>query len=529
MAPRIRPAVAGLNRARRGMRREPARALRAARALALVLLAGQLAGCMLGPDYRRPDAGALGIPEAWHATLPHGGSLVELSEWWRRFDDPALSALIAAAQADNPNIDAAVARVREARAIRRGSLAPLLPQLNATGSFERSNGNTQAVTSNDVSQPQSLQESELNTTRGALEASWEIDLFGRRRRAVQAESARSDAAVDDWHDARVSVAADVADNYAALRECEALLEARRDEQRSRERSDALARLRVQAGFLSPTDAELPIASVAEGRNALVQQASQCELDRNALTALTGMARGPLDTLLKPGYARMLVPRDGAIVALPASSIEQRPDVRSAERAVAAASAEIGEARAARFPQLSLTGSIEVDRYHITGQSLTLHPWAFGPSLSLPVFDGGSGAANERAARARYESAMANYRGKVRQAVNEVENALTRVDASVELERSAVESERHYRLYSEATDRQFQAGSRDVLDVETARGQLIASTQSVAVARLERAQAWIALYRAIGGGWQEPDPALALAQPTDPGHQDGKQGGTTLTP
>ncbi|TCK33801.1 NodT family efflux transporter outer membrane factor (OMF) lipoprotein [Paraburkholderia sp. BL8N3] len=503
-------------------RRWPAAARTAA---GIVAAAVSLSGCMVGPDYHQPDAKALGIPDNWHASLPHGGSVAELARWWRRFDDPVLSQLIDAAQADNPNLDVAISRVREAQAQQRGSVAALLPQLNATGSFDRSNSNTQAVTSNDITQSDTLEEGELNTTRGALEASWEIDLFGRSRRAVQAASARGDAAVDDWHDARVSIAADVADNYAALRECEALVEARGDEQRSREQSNQLTQLRVQAGFLAPVDAALPIASVAEGVNALTQQASLCEQYRNSLTGLTGIQRERLDGLLKPGYAVMLAPRDGAIVSLPATSIEQRPDVRSAERALAAASAEIGEAEAARLPSLSLTGSIEVDRYHVTGQSLTLRPWSFGPSLTLPVLDGGSGAANQRAARARYDGALATYRAKVRQAVNEVENALTRVDASVELERSALEAEQHYRIYSEATDRQFQAGSSDVLDVETARGQLIASLEAVAVAQLERAQAWIALYRAIGGGWQDATEVVAEVPPRPPAPDRRAAGGS----
>jgi NodT family efflux transporter outer membrane factor (OMF) lipoprotein len=461
-----------------------------------------LTGCMVGPAYRPPGTAALKIPAAWHAMLPHDGSMVELARWWGQFDDPVLSSLIEAAQADSPTVDSAVARLRQARATRSGSIAALLPKVDGSGSFNRSNENTQAVTSSNVNQPTTLESGELNTTRGALQASWEVDLFGKTRRHVQADSARIEAGVANWHDARVSVAADVADAYSRTRVCEALIEAEQDEQRSRIKTDAVTKLRVQAGFLAPDDAALPQASMAEGEESLTRQRSECEQDRNELVALSGLSRDELDARLRAGYAVVPVPRDGAVTAVPAQAIEQRPDIRSAERSLAAASAEIGEAMAARLPSLSLTGSIEVDQYHVTGQSLMLRPWSFGPALSLPIFDGGSGAANVEAARGRYDEALANYKQKVRQAVMEVENALVRVNSSVQREQASLVAEANYQRYSEATERRFQTGGRDVLEVETARRQYVTGRRSVAEARLERAQAWIALYRAVGGGWQQ---------------------------
>ncbi|AOJ09685.1 efflux transporter outer membrane subunit [Burkholderia mayonis] len=472
-----------------------------------------LTGCMVGPSYRPPDASSLKIPDAWHATLPHGGSVVELARWWRQFDDPALSSLIDAAQADSPTIDATVARMRQARASRAASGAGLLPKLDGVASFNRSNANTQAVTSNDVSHSTSIESGELDTTRGGLQASWEIDLFGKTRRRMQADDARIDASVADWHDARVSVAADVADAYFRTRACESLVDAQEDEQRSRIATDAVTRRRVAAGFLSPSDAALPKASIAEGDDVLGRQRAECETDRNALVALTGLPRGELDARLAAGRATVPEPRDGAIDALPARTIAQRPDVRASERALAAASAEIGEATAARLPSLSLSGSIEIDRYRVSGQALTLRPWSFGPSLSVPLFDGGSGAARVEGARGRYDEALANYKRKVRQAVMEVENALARIDASVGRERAALVAQAHYGRYAQTVERRFRAGASDVLEVETARRQYVTSRQSVASARLERAQAWIALYRAVGGGWRQADVRDARASGT----------------
>ncbi|KAB0633745.1 hypothetical protein WT67_23250 [Burkholderia stagnalis] len=483
----------------------PSRRRWRALAVACALLAG-LPGCMLGPTYRPPDASSLKIPDAWHATLPHDGSVVELARWWRQFDDPALSALIDAAQADSPTIDAALARLRQARASRATSMAGLLPKLDGIASFNRSNANTQAVTSNDVSQSTSIQSGELDTMRAGLQASWEIDLFGKTRRRLQADAARIDARVDDWHDARVSVASDVADAYFRTRACESLVDAQADEQRSRIASDEVTRRRVAAGFLSPSDATLPKASIAEGEDVLARQRAECEADRNELVALTGVPRDALDARLAAGYAKVPEPRGGALDALPARTLEQRPDVRASERTLAAASAEIGEAIATRLPSVSLSGSIEIDRYQVSGQSLTLRPWLFGPTVNVPLFDGGSGAARVEGARGRYDEALANYKRKVRQAVMEVENALVRVEASVGRERAALVAQENYRRYAQTIERRFGAGTSDVLEVETARRQYVTSRQSVASARLERAQAWVALYRAAGGGWRQADTA-----------------------
>ncbi|NTZ82337.1 efflux transporter outer membrane subunit [Burkholderia metallica] len=468
----------------------------------LVALLVVLPGCMLGPTYRPPDAASLKIPAAWHATLPHDGSVVALAHWWRQFDDPALTALIDAAQADSPTIDAALARIRQARASRATSVAGLLPKLDGIASFNRSNANTQAVTSNDVSQSTSVQSGELDTSRAGLQASWELDLFGKARRGLQADDARVASRVGEWHDARVSVAADVADAYFRTRACESLVTAHEDEQRSRAATDAVTRQRVTAGFLSPADATLPQASLAEGEDVLARQRAECEADRNELVALTGLSRDALDTRLAAGYAKVPEPRGGALDALPARTIEQRPDVRASERTLAAANAEIGAAIAARLPSVSLSGSIEIDRYQAGGgQSLTLRPWMFGPTLTLPLFDGGTGAARVEGARGRYDEALANYKRKVRQAVMEVENALVRVEASVGRERAALVAQENYQRYAQTVERRFRVGSSDVLEVETARRQYVTSRQSVASARLERAQAWVALYRAVGGGWQ----------------------------
>lgn len=475
-----------------------------ARALT-ALLSALSAACALGPDYVAPTAAELRVPPAWHATLPHNGSVLELDTWWAQFNDPVLSALIGAAQADNPTVDEAVARLRQARAQAASSRAALLPALEGSASFNRSNSNTTAVTSSDVDSETSVQNGELNVAAASLEASWELDLFGKLRREHEASRARAEAELAGWHDARVSVAADVADAYMRLRECQALLQTAQADHRARERSQEITLLKVRAGFAAPVESALSDASVAQSEDLLEQQRSLCELDANEIVASSGLSRNELDTRLSLGYASIPTPREAAVQAIPATTLEQRPDVREKERRLAAANAEIGAAIAARLPSVSLAGSIGIDQYQASGQSLQLRPWSFGPSLGLPVFDGGSGAAQLEAAHGEYDQALAQYKEKVRQAVWEVEDALARIAVSQRRARAAAQAEDRYQRYFESVERQYRAGSIDVLDLEISRGQLIITERARLAAQLERARAWIALYRAVGGGWR-PTPA-----------------------
>jgi outer membrane protein, multidrug efflux system len=461
-----------------------------------------LAGCVLGPAYHAPPVAQLRIPPAWHATLPHGGSMVELGRWWQQFDDPELSALIDIAEADSPTIGQAVARLRSARADLAVSRAAYLPGVDASGSFNRSNANTTAVTSANVNQPATVESGELNVTSGSLDVSWELDLFGKVRRRNQASAARAEAGLAEWHDARVSVAADVADAYARLRQCQALLQLQRVNEVSVNTARRITAAKVRFGFATPADAALTEASVDEASDSLEFQSSACEQVANELVALSGVDRTTLDLRLASTYGQIPVPRDATVPAIPAQVIEQRPDVRARERELAAANAEIGEAMAARLPSVSLTGSIGVNHYQASGQTLTLRPWAFGPGLTLPIFDGGRGAANVDAARAQYDETLGAYEETVRKAVMEVENALVRVDASVRREQAAAAAQKNYQRYFDATEQKYRTGAEDVLDLETARRQLVSDGQRVASARLERAQAWIALYKAVGGGWRE---------------------------
>jgi len=454
------------------------------------------AACAVGPDYRAPDAEQAGIPSNWHARLPHDGELASLAQWWRQFDDPLLSELVETAEAGHPSIAAAVASVREARAGVIAARGGLLPALNANGSMTRSSG--AGDTSGSESPPFTL-------VNGALDASWELDLFGGARRDLEASRAQLQAAQAGWDDARVSLAAEVADAYVERRYCERLLALYRDTLQSRRETERLTVLKLDAGFAAPADAAQARAGRYDSENQLIAQEGVCQQDLNRLAQLTAMPAAQLEArLAATPSAAIPVPHEPAVPSVPAAILSQRPDLMSAERSLAAASANIGVAVASRLPSLTLTGSIGIN--HLVHSDNDVRSWSWAPSLSLPVFDGGAGRARVETARAQYDRALAQYRGKVLNAVQEVEDALTRVDASVRRADAARAAAQNYTVLLDSQENRYQLGATSLLDLEDSRRLALASRETLAAVEREISASWIALYKAAGGGWNDAAPS-----------------------
>ncbi|MFT4045687.1 MAG: efflux transporter outer membrane subunit [Solimonas sp.] len=473
------------------------------------LLAGLtalLGACAVGPDYRAPpkeDA----VPQGWHAQLPHGGELSSMTQWWQQFDDPRLAELVDLAEARHPTIAAAIGAVREARAAVTTSRAGLLPGASATGLMTRGSGSSD--TSGVETAPYTL-------FNGSLDASWELDLFGGARRGLEASRARLQAAQADWNEARVTLAAEVADAYVEFRYCGRLVALYRDALESRRETERLTSLKLKAGFVAPADEAQARAGTYESENQLIAQQGVCQQDLNRLAQLTALSAAELDARFAtvgadapsqddarggiPVPARPLVP------AVPAALLSQRPDVMSAERALAAASAGIGVAVASRLPSLSLGGSIGINHLEHTGQDV--RSWSWSPQISLPIFEGGAGVARVETARAQYDQALAQYRSKVLVAVQEVEDALTRVDASVRRAEAARQAERNYSALLASQENRYRLGAGSLLDLEDTRRLALNSRQSLAAVELEISQSWIALYKAAGGGWNDAPAAGA---------------------
>lgn len=453
-----------------------------------------LAGCAVGPDYRAP---ALPAPAQFHAALPAAAPAAPaLADWWRQFDDPLVPALVQAALADNPGLDKARARLDFAQAQLAGARGALWPELQANLQAERSglrgSGPSRVGTS----------------VMRSLDARWQIDLFGGQRRTVEAASARAAARDADWHAARVALVAEVATQAVNYRACSAAAAVLQADTRSREQTAGLTGLKIKAGFAATASQQLIDASVADARQQVVALRADCELVVKALVALSGMPEPALRTRLDAAAA---LPRPAAIAveAVPARVLAQRPDVAAAERELAAAAAAIGAAEAARYPSISLSGSIGTIR--LAGASRATDSWSLLPVISLPLFDAGQRRAEVRAAEAAYRGAWAGYRDTVRAAVQETEQALVRLDAAGRREADAARAARDYDGYFKASEERFRAGPASLFELEDARRTALAAQHALIAVQQERVLAWIALYKALGGGWRAaPDAAASLA-------------------
>jgi multidrug efflux system outer membrane protein len=444
----------------------------------------------------RPPAAVAGDPPPrWYAPLPHDGALADLRQWWQQFNDPLLAELVEAAQAVSPDVATAGARIAEARAARVAAEASMLPSLDASVSATR--GNAQAGVP-------------LSTiVQGSLQTAWEIDLFGGLGARSDAARARLAGAQAGWHDARVAIAAETALTYVDLRTCERQLAVAVNDERSRAETARLTALSAEAGFTAPAVASQARASAAEGAVRTTQQRGQCELAVKALVALSGIAESRLRQVLsapwsEPGEFALL-----ALPAVPAQLLLQRPDIYQAEREVEAASAEVGAARADRFPRLTLSGQIAAGTVRAGGRTLDAQTWAIGPvALSVPLFDGGRLAAAEDAAAGRYEQAASLYAARVRQAVREVEQSLVNLQTAQDRSgdvRTAVEG---YRASFLATEARYLSGLGSLIELEDQRRVLLVAENAQVLLQRDRLAAWIALYRAVGGGWARPDATLA---------------------
>ncbi len=454
--------------------------------LALLLLAG----CSTP---RLPSAPSPPPAAAWSATLPHGGDARALSGWWPRFDDPLLAALIDRAQATSPSLAQATARIRQARAGLRGAEAARLPRLDLNAQANR--GRSTATEFGSVSQ-----------YGASADAQWEIDLFGARRAEVAAATARAEQATLGWHAARVSLAAEVAQSYVALRSCEAQRTVLDQDAGSQRQIAGLTSEKVRVGFEAPANGALADAAAADASNRAIAQRADCDVLLQTLAVLTDQAPAALRDGLAPRSAQLPSPAQFSVATLPAQLLAQRPDIAAAERDVVAAAAEVGVAEAARYPRLSFAGTLGIAGLRVGGASSDAGTWGFGPSLSLPIFDGGAIAAREEGARGRYDEARALLDDRLRRAVGEVEEALLRLDSATRREADAERAALGFRDYFAAAEERWRIGAGSLIDREDARRTALAAQSALLTVQRERVLAWIALYRALGGGWSAADAA-----------------------
>jgi multidrug efflux system outer membrane protein len=454
-----------------------------------------LGGCALQPPAPPPVPD---MPAQWYAPpLAHQGRTEELASWWARLGDPVLSDWIARAQANSPSVAAANAQVAGARAALAASDALAGPQVSLVASASRGRP--------DPATP-------LGNAWGAgLQASWVLDLWGRAAHESAAGQARQDAAGASWHEARVVVAAELARLYVAHRLCLTQLAVASSDRDSRAETARSSAVTEKVGLGAPAVLALAQASHAEAQARTQTQADTCERQIKALVAFTALPEPALRAQLAqgPGWrADALVPL--AVQAVPAQVLRQRPDVCRAQRELVAAGEAAGAARALLLPNLSLSGSLLRNRFSSADSSTSFNTWSIGPlALNLPLIGRAALNANASAAQVRYEAAALVYAATLRQAVAEVEQALVTL-SGLQLRQSATDTAVAGYLQSfRATEARHRVGLANLNELEEAR-RLRLNAQSSAIAlQQERFNAWVALYLALGGGFDpaQPQPTL----------------------
>ena len=425
-----------------------------------------------------------------------------LNQWWQSFHDPQLDALINDALAGNPTLISAAARVREARARRLATVGDYWPQLGVGGGVSRSLrsangqfsqfGNFGGTQSNDA----------FNLFDLALDASWEIDVFGKNRRLVEAASAQSDASEEARRNVLISLLAEITSNYVELRGLQNQLGVLNDNLGSQNKTLELTQSRLQAG-LSPelvvAQAEAQLATT-KAQLPLVESGIAAAIHR--LGSLTGQPAGTYVKILESSRPIPSGPPN-VPAGLPSELLQRRPDVRQAERNFAAATAQVGAARAARFPRFSIGANIGWQSTE--GKSLTesqSENWTVGPKISIPLFTGGKLKQNQKAAEALRDQAQADWDQAVLRAIEDVETSLVAYRQSqnrLEALRQAVKaSNRSYELANEL----YKNGLGDFLNVLEAQRTKLSAQEQVVIGQRQASLDLIKLYKALGGGWEE---------------------------
>jgi len=472
----------------------------------LVLLA--VAGCAaVGPDYVRPDIKA---PAQWDTVAADSDGIAKadpdaLAAWWHTLDDPVLNRLIDAAAASNLDVKSALSRVREARARKAKSAASQLPGVDATASAQKRLSSSATGSS---------ETSELYSA--GVDAGWEIDLFGGIRRSVEAAQADIEAGVEDLNDVMVTLLAEVALNYIDIRTYQARLAVTSKNIDAQQQTWEILETLFQAGMGDALAVDQARYNLESSRAKIPDLNVGLAEAINRLVVLTGQ---PSETLRRMVAEVRSVPMATLklAVGVPADLLRRRPDIRRAERELAAQTARVGEAEAARYPTFNLNGSIGLDALSIGNLFASgSRSGSFGPAFNWPLFDGGALRANVQVQGELQQQARLSYEASVLNAVEEVENALMAFVQEQQKYDALTAATTSARSASDVAAYQYTTGLTGFSDVLEAQRSLLSFEDQLAQSRGTLLSNLVRLYKALGGGWQTFEQASSSDSSDDRG-------------
>lgn len=451
-----------------------------------------LSGCMLGPDYQRPEVadppafrGAEGTAQAY--SIADAG-------WATVTGDTVLQELLATAIANNLDLRIAAARVEEARARYGIARSFLFPDIGANGGYTSEQGSRAA----DPQQGSAGDRSYQNWDAG-VGISWELDLFGRIRRESEAAFAQYLATEQGQRAVLVALVGDVASTYFLMRQLDLQLEIARQTSISNEETVQFYQKRLQGGLSNRLELDTAIANRARTNSSIPQLRAQIAAAENALSVLLGQPPGPIKRgqVLTDNHVAAAIP-----VGLPAQLLERRPDIMAAEQQLVAANARVGAAKALFFPSISLTGlygGVSGDFSNLLSNDAEV--WSVNPSLFAPIFQGGRITQNYEASKAVYEQAFAQYQNSALNGYREVADALASLQAFGEqrlILQTGVDALQDAATLSRS---RYETGLANYLEILNADQQLFDQRLLLARAQGDQLRAYVELYRALGGGWQ----------------------------
>lgn len=514
-----------------------------------------LIGCTVGPDYRRPDPPA--VP-SFKDPAAKGALENQQTDpdprWWLSFGDPILTDLIEKGVAGNLDVKQAVVRVLEARQSIATARAAGLPTLGGNASYQREQLGAKGILesqgvyqdlnsladrlkpfdatvpglSTDVAKGgnQALSQftAPTNLYQYGLDASWEIDLFGRVRRSVEQARAQAQAQSEALNDALIVLESDIVQSYLQLRGAQALKASQEENVKAAQANFDLTQRRQQNGLTTELDVDQARTQLDDTRRQLPTYDGQIQQAMNALSVLTGEAPGAVDDRLREPKPLPPIPKV-VDVGVPSELARRRPDIRQAEASLHAATAGVGVAVASFYPDISLTGNFglrALDASYLTNWAS--HFYSAGPAISLPIFSGGRLSASLTLARAEQQAAVLNYRGTVLNALREVEDALVsyRVDrTSHDLLQDTLDSAQ---VTWDLSRNQYDHGLTTYINVLSAEQAVLADRQALVQSNVQIVNDIVSLYRSLGGGWEQtvqelPAPDVSTSPPPLPAALD----------
>jgi multidrug efflux system outer membrane protein len=461
-------------------------------ALTTILYLGALTGCLVGPDYQPPQ---MQVPAAWTgptSAQPTPVEIQDLVHWWTTFNDSVLTSLVNRAASSNLDLKLAEARIRQSRAARGIAVAGLGPTVTASGDLVRSR--TAITTGNRT------QGNISNLYQTGLDSAWELDIFGGTRRNIEAADADLLATVEDRRDVLVTLTAEVALNYIDLRAIQQRIDIARKNLKAQEHTADLTHQRFEAGFVGRLDVANADAQVATTASTIPLLESSARQAIYNLGILLGQDPAALLEELTPAAAIPATPPE-VPAGLPTDMLRRRPDIRRAEAQIHSATARIGVATADLFPKFALSGAVGFRSNQFSSWVDWVNRfWSVGPSASWQVFTSGAVRSNIKYQEALQEQSVIAYQQTVLTALQDVENALIASAKEADHLKALAEAVAANRQAVELSTQLYTQGQIDFLNVLNAQRSLFVSEDALVQSTGNVSTNLVALYKALGGGW-----------------------------